>query len=237
MPQPSGQAPLAAIDDRMYRAVRAALHDHQHIERVILAVTRAQNWWGIGGLAAIVVDRDRRLAWARANTVLGAAWAAAKLISRTVRRPRPNLTDCPPARHKTDRESFPSTHTTVSFAAAVALPPLLPQPPLILLAITTATTRLLLGEHHPTDVAAGAALGAALAAPLAHSVKHDPKTAAVRRPSGTRLVRKLSHNPAARCSVIKPSAQPDGRKLTGLVVAVVIARWASSKARPVSVSA
>ncbi len=180
MPQPTRQAPLAAIDEQIYRAFRSALHDHQHTERAIVAVTRAQNWWADGGLAAIVVDPDRRFAWARANTVLGAAWAAAKLISRTVRRPRPNLTDCPPARHKTDRESFPSTHTTVIFAAAVALPPLLPQPPLILLAITTATTRLLLGEHHPTDVAAGAALGAALAAPLARSVKHDTNTGAAR---------------------------------------------------------
>lgn len=180
MPQPPGQAPLTTIDEQIYRAFRSALHDRPHTERAILAVTRAQHWWAVAGLAAIVVDREHRSAWARANTLLGGAWAAAKLISRSVRRPRPNLSDCPPARRKSDRESFPSTHTTVIVAAAVALPPLLPQTPLILLAIATATTRLLLGEHYPSDVAAGAALGAALAAPLARSAKHHSKTGAIR---------------------------------------------------------
>jgi hypothetical protein len=75
---------------------------------VILAVTQAQHWWALASLAALAVDRDHRRAWARANAVLAAAWAAAKLFGRTVRRPRPNLDDCRPAR-TTDRESFPST--------------------------------------------------------------------------------------------------------------------------------
>jgi undecaprenyl-diphosphatase len=115
----------------------------------------------------VAADRDRRGAWARVNAVLGGAWAAAKLINRTVRRPRPNLSDCRPARYKTDRESFPSTHVTIATAAAIALPPLLPRTPLILLATGTAISRLLLGEHYPSDVAAGAILGAAIAAPYA----------------------------------------------------------------------
>ena len=140
------------------------LHDRHDAERVILAASRAQNWWAAAGAAALVVDRDRRRAWTHANMILGAAWATAKLISRTVRRARPNLADCPPARHKTDRESFPSTHATIAFAAAIALRPLLPRTPLMLLAITTASGRLLLGEHYPSDVAAGALLGATVAA-------------------------------------------------------------------------
>jgi undecaprenyl-diphosphatase len=167
VPQPPRQAKLAALDDRIYRCFRSGLREHGRSERVILAVTRAQNWWAVATLAALAVDRDRRRAWAHANAVLGAAWAAAKLISRTVKRPRPNLHDCRPARHKTDRESFPSTHTTTAFAAATALPPLLPRTPLILVAITTAAGRLLLGEHYPTDVAAGAILGITVAAPQA----------------------------------------------------------------------
>ncbi len=169
MPRPAAHSSLAAIDDRIYRALRSALHEHHDVERLIVAVTRAQHWWAVASLTAVVVDHDRRPSWARANTALGAAWAAAKLSSRTVRRPRPNLADCPPARHKTDRESFPSTHATIAFAAATALPPLLPRTPLILLATATAIGRLLLGEHYPSDVAAGAALGAAVAAPFAIS--------------------------------------------------------------------
>jgi len=167
--QPARQSTLAAIDERVYRSFRSALHQRQRPEHLILRITRAQNWWAVASLAALVLDRDRRGAWARGNAILAAAWGAAKLISRAIRRPRPNLADCRPARHKTDRESFPSTHVTVAFAAAVALPPLLPRTPLILLAIATATGRLLLGEHYPSDVAAGAALGAVAGAPFARS--------------------------------------------------------------------
>ncbi len=170
MPQPAGRpSTLAAIDERIYRSFRSSLHQRQRAERLLVGITGAQHWWAVASLAALVLDRDRRCAWARANAILGAAWAAAKLLSRAIGRPRPNLDTCPPARHKTDRESFPSTHATIVFAAAVALRPLLPRTPLILLALATASGRLLLGEHYPSDVAAGAALGAAVAAPFARS--------------------------------------------------------------------
>lgn len=223
MPQPPGQAPLAAIDERIYRAFRSALHDRPHTERVILALTRAQHCWPVAGLAATVVDRKHRSAWTRANTAVGGAWAAAKLTSRIVRRPRPNLTDCPPARRKTDRESFPSTHTTVIFAAAVALPPLLPPTPLIYFATATATTRLLLGEHYPSDVAAGAALGAALAAPLARSGKHDPQKRAVPDRQAARASRdELTRNAAPRATA---TASTDGGWCTRC-------RWRPTRASP-----
>lgn len=155
---------LAGIDDRIYRSFRSLLHEREDAERVILAVIKVQHWWPAAGVAALVGDRDRRAGWARANATVGAAWGAAKLISRTVRRPRPNLEDCPPARRKTDRESFPSTHATVVFTAAIALRPLLPRTPLMLIALMTAGGRLLLGEHYPSDIAAGALLGTAVAA-------------------------------------------------------------------------
>jgi membrane-associated phospholipid phosphatase len=167
MPAPTSQSLLAAVDDQIYRWFRSKLRERHHAERLIIAVTRAQHGWAIAGLLALTADRDRRAAWTRANAILGAAWAAAKLTSRTVKRPRPNLTDCRPARHKTDRQSFPSTHVTIASAAAIALPPLLPRTPLILLATATAISRLLLGEHYPSDVAAGALLGTAIAAPHA----------------------------------------------------------------------
>jgi hypothetical protein len=63
----------------------------RHTERFIVGVIRTQNWWAVAGIAAFVADRDRRDAWTRSNAVLGAAWVAAKRVSRTVRRPRPNL--------------------------------------------------------------------------------------------------------------------------------------------------
>jgi membrane-associated phospholipid phosphatase len=168
MPRPPGQPTLTAVDERIYRWFRSALRERERTERLIIAVNRAQHWWPVASLAAaLVADTDRRAAWARANAILGGAWTAAKLVSRIVSRPRPNLPDCRPARHKTDHESFPSTHATTAFAAAIALRPLLPRTPLLLLAIATSTNRLLLGEHYPSDVAAGAALGTAVAAPYA----------------------------------------------------------------------
>ena len=162
-------ARLAALDDRIYRRCRSALHERETIERVIVSLTRAQNWWALASLAGLIADHKHRRAWAQANAGLGVAWAATKLVSRSVARSRPNLHDCQPARHHNDDQSFPSTHTAVAFAAAVALPPLLPRTPLIILAPATAGGRLLLGEHYPSDVAAGAALGAAVAAPFARA--------------------------------------------------------------------
>ena len=58
--------------------------------------------------------------------------------------------------------SFPSSHSTSSFAAARAFGPLLPRGPLLGAAAAMAFSRLYLGVHYPSDVAAGAALGTAI---------------------------------------------------------------------------
>jgi undecaprenyl-diphosphatase len=58
--------------------------------------------------------------------------------------------------------SFPSSHATSSFAAARAFGRLLPAPPLYAAAAAMGVSRLCLGVHYPSDVAAGAALGAVL---------------------------------------------------------------------------
>ena len=55
--------------------------------------------------------------------------------------------------------SFPSSHSTSSFAAARAFGALLPRAPLYCAAAAMALSRLYLGVHYPSDVAAGAALG------------------------------------------------------------------------------
>ena len=154
---------ITALDARLYRRVRSLLLNHQRAERALVAVVVTQHAWSLAGLAAILADGDRRHRWARANAAMGGAWAAAKLLARTIKRPRPSFSDCPPARRKSDRESFPSTHATVSFAAAVAVPPLLPAAPLLSVAAATAMARLLLGEHYPSDVAAGALIGSVVA--------------------------------------------------------------------------
>ena len=54
---------------------------------------------------------------------------------------------------------LPFLHSTSSFAAAQAYGRLLPRAPLLGAAGAMAFSRLYLGVHYPSDVAAGAALG------------------------------------------------------------------------------
>jgi membrane-associated phospholipid phosphatase len=61
--------------------------------------------------------------------------------------------------------SFPSGHTATSFACATVLTAFAPRaaPAFYVLALAVAYSRLYVGVHFPTDVAAGAALGIATA--------------------------------------------------------------------------
>jgi len=87
---------ITALDARLYRRVRSLLLNHQRAERALVAVVVTQHAWSLAGLAAILADGDRRHRWARANAAMGGAWAAAKLLARTIKRPRPSFSDCPP---------------------------------------------------------------------------------------------------------------------------------------------
>ena len=163
---PSEAAAAVALDARLYRRVRSLLVGRPRAESAVLALIRVENAWALGGAAAVLVDRGNRRAWVRANIRVTAAFALAKLLSRLIGRRRPNFPDCPPARAKDDRQSFPSTHATVSFAAAAAVPPLVPAGVRGAIAAATSVARVLLGEHYPSDIAAGALLGVAVARAL-----------------------------------------------------------------------
>ena len=58
--------------------------------------------------------------------------------------------------------SFPSSHSTSSFAAAQAYSRLAPPALLYALAVPMALSRLFLGVHYPSDIVAGAALGSVI---------------------------------------------------------------------------
>jgi undecaprenyl-diphosphatase len=90
-----------------------------------------------------------------------------KLIKGRAVRERPYIThsaiECASA--PLDRYSFPSGHTLHAVCFTVLLTSYFPEwtGPLVAVALLIALSRVILGLHYPTDVAAGAALGGALA--------------------------------------------------------------------------
>jgi undecaprenyl-diphosphatase len=123
-------------------------------------------WLAIAG-AGTVLDSTRARRWRRAGAAVGAAYVLNTLLKLVVRRRRPVMEGLPALVRTPTDLSFPSAHATTSFAAARAFTPLLPAPlraPLYALASAMALSRLYLGVHHPSDVAAGAVLGSAVGA-------------------------------------------------------------------------
>ncbi|GGV57927.1 membrane protein [Streptomyces longisporoflavus] len=122
--------------------------------------------WLAAGLAGAAVDRERRGTWLRATALTAAAHLASMGVKRVVRRPRPGGgTGAEPLVRTAGRHSFPSSHATSAAAATVAYGALSPLgarvvPPL---AAAMCVSRMVVGVHYPSDVAAGAALGAVTA--------------------------------------------------------------------------
>lgn len=101
---------------------------------------------------------------AAASLSLGASHLAAVLIKRAVKRIRP-FQVLPGVRVHGFRfkdHSFPSGHSTAAFSLAVPYSILFPPfaPALLAAAGLVALSRVVLGVHYPTDIAAGSLLGA-----------------------------------------------------------------------------
>ena len=114
--------------------------------------------WIAGGSIAALVDAPQRRRWRRAAATVAASYAVSTSIKLVVRRPRPDLADLPPLMDTPTKLSFPSSHAVTSFAAARAFG----VPLLWAVAVPMALSRLYLGVHYPSDVAAGAGLGTLL---------------------------------------------------------------------------
>jgi membrane-associated phospholipid phosphatase len=153
-----------AIDLELYRRVRSlarAPRVASWVRRYSALGEHGAVWLALGATGALV-DGARRERWSRATVCVGMAYVTSTSIKLAIGRRRPVIEDLPHLMATPTGLSFPSSHSTSSFAAARAYGRLLPAPPLYAAALGMAFSRLYLGVHYPSDILAGAALGTVL---------------------------------------------------------------------------
>jgi hypothetical protein len=160
-PDPAGEvALLAAVQGAVaappvVRVARGMSHFGEH----------AAGWLAIGLVGAAVHRKDpgRRREWLGSAAAVALAHGASIGVKRVVRRPRPDAPSVRVLVGTPSRLSFPSSHATSTTAAAVLYGGLLRTPIGLVTVPLMALSRLVLGVHYPSDVAAGSALGAGVA--------------------------------------------------------------------------
>ncbi len=164
---------VAKVDVRLYRLLRENGHDPA-IEapiRRFSSLGEHAAMWLVLGLAGALLDHEQRTRWLRATRSVVVAYALNTLLKTVVRRRRPQLERLPALISTPTSLSFPSAHASSSFAAARAYSSLLPAAPLYSAAAAMALSRVYLGVHYPSDIAAGALLGT-----LVGSAGRGPRT-------------------------------------------------------------
>jgi len=150
-----------ALDLALYRRARSLARTAESVRWVRRYSHLGEHglvWYGVGA-AGMLLDGGRRGHWARSTAVVGGSYLISTSIKLAIGRKRPLVEDLPHLMATPTGLSFPSSHSSSSFAAARAYGTLLPSAPLYLAASAMAFSRLYLGVHYPSDIAAGAALG------------------------------------------------------------------------------
>lgn len=115
-------------------------------------------WLVLAALGA-GVDSRRRREWVTLGTSAFVSHALSVIIKRIVRRPRPHDPRINIGVSTPSRLSFPSSHATSTTAALVCASHILGTRVPLLGVPAMMISRMVLGVHYPTDVAAGAAVG------------------------------------------------------------------------------
>ena len=153
---------IGRADVRIYRLVRSAARPPRLVRcvRGYSSLGEHAGLWLALGASGAALDRRRRRRWLAATEAVGAAYLLNTAFKAVFRRRRPTLEDLPALIATPTALSFPSAHSTSSFAAARAFSALLPARPLYAAASAMAASRVYLGVHYPSDIAVGAVLGA-----------------------------------------------------------------------------
>jgi decaprenylphosphoryl-5-phosphoribose phosphatase len=157
-------AAARSLDLRLLRVLRTRGHAPP-VEAAVIALARSGErgliWYALAGCGA-VLHEERRAVYLRAVRVVLASMVVNSAVKQAVRRARPAL-ELPALAPAFWWRSYPSAHSSSSFAGARALSRALPPAPMYALALAMALSRPYLGVHYPSDVLAGAILGDAVA--------------------------------------------------------------------------
>jgi undecaprenyl-diphosphatase len=157
------------LDLKILRAMRTRGHAPA-IERAARLLGKGGNngaGWFVANAALAVADKPRRRGWAACAALGPAAIGLNYAVKLVARRPRPVLEGLPPLGGAPSSLSFPSAHSTSSFAVALAMTRVDPRAKVAFIpAAAMAAGRPYLGMHYPSDVVVGVLLGLALGATI-----------------------------------------------------------------------
>jgi len=117
-------------------------------------------FWILCAVVLLAVPKTRKTGYAAVLSLIFGVIVTNLLLKNIVARPRPfaEIEALIPMITKPKDFSFPSGHTTASFAVALVMLRMLPKKfgiPAVVLAALVAFSRLYLGVHYPTDVLTG----------------------------------------------------------------------------------
>ena len=117
-------------------------------------------FWILCAVVLLAVPKTRKTGYAAVLSLIFGVIVTNLLLKNIVARPRPfaEIEALIPLIAKPTDFSFPSGHTTASFAVALVMLRMLPKKigiPAVVLAALVAFSRLYLGVHYPTDVLTG----------------------------------------------------------------------------------